>query len=184
MITALKRGRPQKAVPAGTTWTITESGQWEVPATGQYQVELHGGGGGAAIDFSGGQMPNYGASGGGSGEVYTLSLVKGQKIQVVIGSGGAGNRDWTGYAGGESSFGSVSIAGGGGGTCLSGTLVAGGAVGTLATSGTTVHASLGAGGLGNKNKPNQTYGNGGNVFGGNYANSGQPGAAIITFLGA
>lgn len=48
---SIKAGETQKAVPAGTAWTITESGQWEVPATGQYQVELHGGGGGAAIDF-------------------------------------------------------------------------------------------------------------------------------------
>lgn len=170
MITALKRGRPQETVPAGATWTITESGQWEVPATGQYQVELHGGGGGGVY----GNM--YGASGGGSGQSYTIELGKGEVVNVSIGRGGVG------AAGGTSSFKNLSIPGGGVGT-VNGINQGGAASGNLATAGQTTYFSSVLGGLGNKNKPSQTYGNGG-AASGTGANMGQPGAAIITFLGA
>lgn len=180
MITALKRGRPQETVPAGTTWTITQSGQWEVPATGQYQVELHGGGGGACINY---YYVNTCASGGGSGQIYTLPLVKGEKISVDIGAGGSGSNNGVGLAGGTTTFGNISIAGGGGGVCNDAIRAGGAASGDLATAGVCEYLTTVSGGLGNKNKPSQPYGNGG---GGDWtkANSGNPGAAIITFLGA
>lgn len=180
MITALKRGRPQKAVPAGTTWTITESGQWEVPTTGQYQVELHGGGGGGCRNNT---YVNYCSSGGGSGQIYTLSLVKDEKISVVIGTGGSAGSNGVGNTGGATVFGSISIAGGGGGYCREFNLSGGAASGDLATAGTTGYMTTISGGLGNKNNPSQVYGNGG---GGDWTgtSSGNPGAAIITFLGA
>ena len=170
MITALKRGRPQETVPAGTTWTITQGGQWEVPATGQYQVELHGGGGGGVY----GNM--YGASGGGSGQSYTTELEKGEVVNISIGLGGVRG------AGGISSFKDFAILGGGVGT-VNGINQGGAASGNLATAGQTTYFSSVLGGLGNKNKPSQTYGNGG-AASGTGANMGQPGAAIITFLGA
>ena len=194
MITALKRGRPQETVPAGTTWTITQSGQWEVPATGQYQVELHGGGGGGGGGFITSSCSSFGGGGGGgSGEIFTVRLTKGQKVNVGIGVGGSAGfgSPQFGWAGSDGSsgektlFGELQVNGGGGGYVQS-SYAGGAASGSLATDGSGGGLNYsGPGGVGNKNNPSQTYGNGGLGGNGAYAGSaGNPGAAIITFLGA
>ena len=168
---------PEPTVPVGTTYTITESGKWTVPATGQWQVELHGGGGCGYYSI----YQTGISSGGGSGELFTTILNYGDIITVVIGKG-ANDSDWDGE---ETSFGTLSIQGG-----ISGYMtMAGKGVGSLATDGveTTDYDDLPlAGGLGNENKPEQTYGNGGNVdllYGRPYPREGNDGAAIITFVG-
>lgn len=40
-------------IAVGTTWTFLEAGSFTVPATGNYQVELHGGGGGGSREYVG-----------------------------------------------------------------------------------------------------------------------------------
>lgn len=186
------------SVPVGTTWTITEDTTWEVLATGDYQVELHGGGGGGLLLVSPvGQGTNrIAASGGGSGEIYSLSLTLGERVSIVIGKGGSSlsigvPNDETGSAGsGEATtFGNVSVPGGGGGSYSNwGKAVAGGsAAGSLASPGTVMFgAGTAAGGSGGSQNETQSYGNGGtskaSTSGGSSAN-GQPGAAIVTYLG-
>lgn len=81
---------------------IQKSGSFVVPFTGRYYLELHGGGG------SGG----YRASGGGSGQTYNeIVLTKDSIIPVTVGVGGS-IRGSSGSAGGTTTFGEYSVAGG------------------------------------------------------------------------
>lgn len=134
-----------------------------------------------------------GGGGGGSGEIFTVRLTKGQKVNVGIGVGGSAGSGspqfgWAGSDGssGEKTlFGELQVNGGGGGYVQS-SYAGGAASGSLATDGSGGGLNYsGPGGVGNKNNPSQTYGNGGLGGNGAYAGSaGNPGAAIITFLGA
>lgn len=157
------------------------SGTWVCPASGQWEVEGHGGGCGG---YQGSSI-TPGDGGGGSGEVYTIDLASGQKISYRIGRGGVGAAD-TAHArpggGGNTTFGELTFHGASG---QAGT-------GSLAsTGGSGTHISGGAGGKGNKNKPEQTYGNGG--YGGRRSyqgyntytagGDGKDGAIILTYLG-
>ena len=172
-------GEAEPSVPVGTSWIITENTRWVVPATGDYQVELHGGGGGGA-QYNG----YYGqgsAGGGGSGQIYTISLLYGETVDVSIGAGGiAGSGVNSGGSGGATTFGTLNIEGGGGGSQFSDT---GTASGALATAGQAqLYGGDADGGLGNRNMPNQIFGNGGSVV--NWQpQPGQSGAALVTFLG-
>lgn len=183
----------EPAVPVGTTWTITSSQSWEVPATGNYQVELHGGGGGRGGRYSEGSYSMYGAGGGGSGELYTTALMAGSIVPITIGLGGSNGantiKSWiySGNDGEASSFGSLfSIAGGGGGSKdnIIGPNRGGTASGSLATAGGdgvtdySMEDKPVTGGYGNRYNTGQTYGNGASK----YVLS-QPGACIITYLG-
>ena len=170
----LKHGAvPSLAPPVGTTWLYEEDGTFDVPATGNYEIELHGGGAGGAV------APNYWCGGGGSGQLQEVYLQKGEVVPITIGSGSSGPSSYTGLAGNPSQFGEyVQVDGGGrAGQAYGG---GGAASGNIATNGTSTYSSSSVndslGGLGNKNKPDQLYGNGA-------YNSGQPGACIITFLG-
>lgn len=155
--------------------------------------------------------------GGGSGEIYiNVSLTKGDKIPVTIGAGGTtkyvqrpGNTTTSvtvsGTDGGTSRFGDYSCSGGlrahidvtpesayggvGSYTCYHAT-----GSGSLASDAPDVsfdHTASVAGGQGNVNDTNQTYGDGGGFTKGDTPNyvaiynkyNGQPGAIIITFLG-
>lgn len=186
------------SVPVGTTWLYETDGTFEVPADGNYQVEMHGGGGGAVTKVSVVTDENYLAygwfysiTGGGSGELYTLALTKGDKNAIKIGAGGSAGNNSDGTNGGATSFGSYTVAGGNGATRSA----AGSAQGSLATSGTSSFNVPGAGilsgnyypvrpgGYGNKNNTAQAYGNGGSTTTSG-AQAGQPGAVIITYLGA
>lgn len=158
------------------------SGEWTCPASGQWEVEGHGGGCGG---YQGARYRS-GDGGGGSGEVYTIDLASGQKISYRIGRGGVGaaaSASTRPSGGGNTTFGELTFHGASGKS----------RVGSLASSGSSgssgVQTSGGAGGKGNKNKPKQTYGNGGNggrrAITGNYTSGkdGEDGAIILTYLG-
>lgn len=175
-------------LPVGKSYTITSSGTWTCPATGHWQIELHGGGGGG-----GGGAYTGGGGGGGSGELYTARIPSGALLIISIGSGGVsggstgdgGDGTPTNISGGLT----LSCEGGKGGRRgLYGTPGQGGAPsGSLATSGGDgdQYRNPGAGGYGDRSNRSQKYGNGGD--GGGYSNSkgaaGQPGVAILTYLG-
>lgn len=186
--TLRRRGYPEETLPIGTTYTITQSGTWECPATGTWQVELHGGGGGAARATG---NRNYSISGGGSGELYTSTYKKGASISVTIGAGGSGATSSyvaTATDGGTTKFGDLSISGGGGSWINYSSVYIGPASGSIATSGNwernndTNIVPDSSGGYGNKNNTTQTYGNGGSVLN-NAAKNGYSGAVILTYLG-
>lgn len=166
-------------VPVGTTWLFEGNDTFTVPVDGNYQIELHGGGGGSACFIQ------ASAGGGGSGELIELALSKGDKWDITIGAGGAKTSDGSAGTGGTTYFGSFAQPGGGGGRVdgYNSLAYAGSAVGSLATSGSAApYNSNSSGGQGNKNNVAQTYGDGGAVAGGKTQN-GQPGAVIITYLG-
>lgn len=147
------------------------SGEWECPVSGNWHIELHGGGGrGGTFDFV---AYNAGGGGGGSGEEYETTLNVGQKVSYSVGGATTSSGDTT-------TFGKYSIQGG------STTWDCQGAAGygSLATSGKNGANRPGKGGYGNKNKPLQTYGNGGD--GADIATDpgdGKDGAIILTYLG-
>lgn len=186
---------PYYGPPVGTTWLYEDNGTFVVPADGIYQVEMHGGGGGATERgvFNGSTGFNFDCcTGGGSGELYEVTLTEGESISITIGSGGAyttPNDDSysVGGTGGATTFGDLSIAGGRGGSSSGPS--GGAASGSLATAGTwwSGDHSIGslAGGQGNKNNTAQTYGDGGYYDGSNstISRNGQSGAVIITFMG-
>ena len=90
---------------------ITASTTWTVPKTGQYLVQMIGGGG-----SGGGGAGGSGGGGGGSGYVLdiVLTLTQGDTYPIVLGAGGAGG------ANGSSTTGFGQTAGGGGGGGSSG----------------------------------------------------------------
>lgn len=89
-----------------TEFIITESGNFIVPRTGRYMLELYGGGGGTSRSSA--SVSGY--SGGASCQHYdSVSLVAGDNIDIVVGSGVKGQKN-----GGSTSFGSYSVSGGGG----------------------------------------------------------------------
>lgn len=191
-----KKEEYEPAVPIGTQWVITKSGTWEVPETGRYEVELHGGGGGTGSRtyYEEGLLP--GGSGGGSGEKWTVDLERGDAITVTIGVGGSSPTDnfyQSGTQGGTTTFGKYSIAGGGGGEPSSAAWYpagnkylisygSGGAKsGTLATNGRTASASTTIPG-GSGGATIGDYGTGANSGTDAFESQGKPGAAIVTFI--
>ena len=189
---ALRFARP------GATWLYEygDDGTFEVPDDGKYQIEIHGGGSGAAGTYYGGNA--YVASGGGSGEIFEISLNRGDQIPVVVGAGGNGhvvpsdtNATAFSGAGESSSFGTLSVAGAKRAESDAAVYcTAGKASGSLASSGTTKLNGSGnftlAGGEGNINNTSQKYGDGGSVTFSNGVIScekGKNGAVIITYLG-
>ena len=115
-----------------TEWTITTSGNWIVPRTGKYYLELYGGGG-VPSNFAARQY-----SGGSSCQSYdSVSLAAGDSIAVSIGVGGtyASNGSKV-TAGTGTTFGSYSVAAGGNSTSSAGGKAAGnkGAVGNRSSS--------------------------------------------------
>lgn len=174
-------------LPVGTSYTITSSGSWTCPATGQWQVELHGGGGGGGgantYNTPWGVGYYHGGGGGGSGLLQTVRIRANYPCSIVIGLGGAGavNHTFPGANGGSTSIiyaASTQLICPGGFGGEAGTVVGGAASGNIASAGDGE-----IGGYGNANKPEQTYGNGGNGGTIRAGNDGQPGAAILTYLG-
>ena len=161
--------------PIGTKIVLDTvgSGTWTCPASGEWEVELHGGGG------SGGPGLNYykGAGGGGSGSVFTISFEKGASFEYTIGAGASSP-----HKDGESTqIAQLSVDG-----ARSASYYRGGAgAGNLGTAGRDGDTNIiGTGGYGNRNKPEQPYGNGGN--GGPVQGTQKPGkdgAIILTYLG-
>ena len=145
----------------GTKITILASGSWVCPATGQWGLELHGGGGAGARGDSHGSEGEYGL---GSGNYQIVSLTKGSNYSIVIGEGGEANYEDYGETGGTTSFGNYSVNGGAGGGSSSNSS------GNISDEryGSTDHS--------------QPYGNGGDA---DYKRgySGSRGAVILTYLG-
>ena len=167
-----------------TEWLFTADGAFTVPVSGTYEVEMHGGGGAGGgtveIPMAGGTpFLKYGASGGGSGELYTLQLAKDEEYGITIGMGGVipifGNY---GTTGGSTTFASYILPGGGGGTRGNIQQTGGAGSGSIASDGCFLgDKEIAPGGLGNIHKPEQTYGNGG------YSGvEGNPGAVIVKLV--
>ena len=153
------------------------SGTWTCPASGQWEVEGHGGGGHGSKRLG---TSVGGAGGGGSGELETIILAAGQTITYKVGAG-----DNYFDQGGTTSFGELEFPGGF--SSDSGN-VPGLASGSIASAGRTTHTRTGgAGGKGNVNNSTQSYGNGG--WGANASSTasvgepGKDGAIILTYLG-
>lgn len=176
----------------GDIWLITYSCNWTPPVTGRYNIELHGGGGGGAGAWIYDGAFN-GGGGGGSGELYTNQiLTAGVPQRVVIGRGGSGGAAWResedpnqnknnyGGAGGETSFGMLSVSGGEGGHDTFGGLGSG----SLASDGNQGGYDSGTGGSGGATRG--SYGTGGNGgYGDTQENGtwGKPGCVIVTYIG-
>lgn len=103
------------------------SGTWVCPATGTWEVEIHGGGGGGggAVKGGGNTWALLSAAGSGSGEKYTATYTIGQSISYTIGPGGKAGATETdsqdstdGENGGKTTFGSYSVSGGGKGSTI------------------------------------------------------------------
>lgn len=186
-----RKANAKYAVEVGTKWILTDSsGTFKVPASGNYQVEIHGGGGGGRMTLQTGYDSIYDVcGGGGSGEVYTAEFTRGDIISYTVGKGGTGVKNAVPTDGEGSTFGDLAIDGGGGGlpARLSGSyeyIPRPNAVGSLATDGAYVSGTGKAqGGYGNKNKPTQTYGNGGSAGGSLTSFNGKDGGIIVTYLG-
>ena len=121
-------GKIDDIIDDTTSFIIKSSGTFTVPKTGNYYMELYGGGGGAKATSS-----SAGYTGGTSCQSYSsIALTAGSIINVVIGTGGEhGGTSWDAEAGTETSFGSYSVAGGGAATNNGG----GSAAGNLGTRG-------------------------------------------------
>ena len=154
-----------------TEWIITKSGNFIVPRTGRYMLELYGGGGGTPRALS-----STGYTGGSSCQHYdSVSLNVGDTIQAVIGAAGKSSSGVT--SGGSTSFGSYTVLGGG----AASDSAAGGAAGNYGKSGVRV----------TRNSDVQTYNDG--VFGTMYgvgssnsrnANGATAGDVYLKYLGA
>lgn len=185
--------RTVNVIQAIYTFLYTGSTQTFVaPVTGTYELEMHGGGGSGGYYTSGyDPASGYwgtqgGGGGGGSGNVQNITLTQGQVINVSIGAGGTGNSS----SGGQTTFGSYSLAGGNGGSTPNGGSGQGnlGTIGGTGSGGLFVYGAGGSGGQGNINNTAQIYGDGGQgagftSSGGTYNSSpGQNGAVIVKFL--
>lgn len=98
-----------------TVYIITQSGNWTVPRTGKYMIELYGGEGGGITSDSGARF-QY-TTGGSSCQHYdSINLTAGTTISVTIGTGGLVHSIWDTNPDTTStgtSFGNYSVAGGG-----------------------------------------------------------------------
>lgn len=103
--------------PERKEWLITGNTTWTVPYTGNYFVELYGGGGYGA-DATNTELTGLEYLGGSSCQTYeAITLNKGEAISVVIGTYGDPR---TGQSATGTQFGSYSVAAGGNATSTSG----------------------------------------------------------------
>lgn len=178
MVYTMVRVKDRPTVEIGTQWILDTvgSGTWEVPATGKYEIEMHGGGG-EGYSYTHPLGFTHCLGGGGSGELYTKTLTKGDSISFSVGKA---NGPHTAPNSSRTTFGDLVITAGEN----AGDSGVGLGSGSLATNGDSGFGTFAAGGLGNKNKPDQTYGNGGGSSP-NYGQSTPPenGGIIITYLG-
>lgn len=166
-----------------TDFIITESGNFIVPRTGRYMLELYGGGGGVSDSDS--IIEGRAVQGGSSCQRYdSISLTAGDSIPITIGVKGTYTFDGTTRDATGTSFGTYSVDGGGTGN--GGTATGGSGSGNLGTSGRVVRYSD-ADYNNNSGTFGSTYGRGG--WGGRSSSSsggksGTDGAVYLKYLGA
>lgn len=167
-----------------TEFIITESGNFIVPRTGRYMLELYGGGGG--VSNYGSMDEGNSVQGGSSCQRYdSISLTAGDSIDITIGVRGSSSYDNTSTAAGTgTSFGTYSVAGGG--AADGRTATGGSGSGNLGTVGRVVRYSD-AGYNNNGGTFGSAYGRGG--YGGissssSYGRPGTNGAVYLKYLGA
>ena len=109
---------------------ITVSGNWTVPKTGRYQIDLIGGGGG------GGSGTGGGGAGGGGGSGFVVSIIanlnQGDVYPLIVGGGGGGGLGGGGGGGASTGFGYTANGGSGGFTNSSPVAAFGGVSGQAA----------------------------------------------------
>lgn len=109
------------APSAGVTQKVdvfTSTGTWTAPSNcSAVQIFMVGGGGGGGAIRSNGSTSNMHGGGGGGGQVIqrTLAVTPGSSYTITIGAGGAGGNLAAGAVGGDTTFGSLATAYGGGG---------------------------------------------------------------------
>ena len=173
---------------------ITTSTTWTVPKTGQYQIDIVGGGGNGAAGATGGGYGGGGGAGGGGGSAgdsirLELSLTQGDAYPLVIGAlGGASSGFGVTMRGnarrGELGGGNISNYGGFGGEGAQPTFSATTAV-VATAGGNGASSGYGAGGVGGVG--GGVYGGGGGgggggaggSYGGGAGGAGAQGAVII-----
>ena len=153
-------------VTPGDQFIFTDNQTFQIPATGKYNIEIHGAGGKAVVSSG------YANTGGGSGELYqNVEFIKGQQIPVVVGKISSGD--------GASSFSSYSIQKGGDATGNS----AGSATGSLASAGSRRRYNIGYTHGGSGGCTVGSYGDGGGVSGGGNVEDAKNGIIILTYVG-
>ena len=163
-----------------TNWKIVDDGIFTVPKSGKYKIEMHGGGGrgGSSLKNPYTGKKYLGGDGGGSGEEYIMSLIKGSIYNITIGLGATSSRSST-----STKFGNIIVEGGSNGSDASKSMKGeysdgstGRSVGSLASgsSGGSTNGNYGDGGSGS------TYNLKGEQIG---PFSGNSGAVFITYLG-
>lgn len=167
-----------------TEWIITESGNFIVPRTGRYMLELYGGGGGVSNSDS--IREGRAVQGGSSCQRYdSISLTAGDSIPITIGIRGTYTLDGTTRDATGTSFGTYSVDGGGTGDGR--TATGGSGSGNLGTSGSVVDYST----TNKFNNNNGTFGSlygvggwGGRSYSSSGGKSGTDGAVYLKYLGA
>ena len=163
-----------------TNWKIVDDETFVVPKSGKYKIEMHGGGGrgGSSLKNPYTGKKYLGGDGGGSGEEYIMSLIKGSIYNITIGLGATSSRSST-----STKFGNIIVEGGSNGSDASKSMKGeysdgstGRSVGSLASgsSGGSTNGNYGDGGSGS------TYNLKGEQIG---PFSGNSGAVFITYLG-
>ena len=96
-----------------TNWKIVDDGIFTVPKSGKYKIEMHGGGGrgGSSLKNPYTGKKYLGGDGGGSGEEYIMSLIKGSIYNITIGLGATSSRSST-----STKFGNIIVEGGSNGS--------------------------------------------------------------------
>ena len=174
------------ALDTATNTMIVSNGYYNCTKTGNYWVEIAGGGSGAASGMF--------CSGGGSGYLNNrrILLNKGDSIYVTIGSGGAGNRNISG-SGGTTSFGSYLSANGGSSAYgtesapgIGANNGASGGMGMICDGGYLYYNSSNGRRISVQGTTRLYYGDGGRVYygrGGSLDNSpGNSGCCIVTYI--
>lgn len=175
---AVKKVWPTFPIGTQVIFDTVGSGDWECPASGNWKIELHGGGGGGSPGQSG--MATYGAGGGGSGAEGIFYLTSGTVYNYTVGKRGARNGN-----GGTTIFGEHSVSGGGcGPTYVYESAQIGVPSVGLNNIASTNNSAMG--GYGNINNTSQIYGNGGMAGSAFYPSTNEPGengAIILTYTG-
>ena len=160
------------SIASAASEVFTTSGTWTNPGgVTEVTVTLVGGGGGGAGSRTASSVYYGGGGGGGGGSTSQTVSVSGD-VTVTIGAGGAGGAvDSNGSSGGDTTFGALATADGGGG----GGRPDKGSAGAAGTGGYA--GGIGGGGGANTNRNNSGGGGGGGAWAGAGSNGGDGGSS-------